>query len=271
MRSIAALRTLFTVALLSVSAFAGIQTKTLEYEHAGTKLVGFLAWDDAKATEKTPQPGVVVCPEWWGNNDYSHERATKLAELGYVALAIDVYGGGKTTKDPKEAQAWSGELYGNAELGRGRVRAGYDALLRQPQVDKTRIAAIGYCMGGTVALELARTGVELRSVVAFHAGKLTSLGKPEDNAKITAMVTVCHGQDDGFVAPEEISGFHAQMKAAKVAYQFLSYSGAVHGFTNKSADSYGIPGLKYDATADALSWEHMKAAFALAFAKVAKR
>lgn len=205
MRSIAALRTLFTVALLSVSAFAGIQTKTLEYEHAGTKLVGFLAWDDAKATEKTPQPGVVVCPEWWGNNDYSHERATKLAELGYVAL------------------------------------------------------------------ELARTGVELRSVVAFHAGKLTSLGKPEDNAKITAMVTVCHGQDDGFVAPEEISGFHAQMKAAKVAYQFLSYSGAVHGFTNKNADSYGIPGLKYDATADALSWEHMKAAFALAFAKVAKR
>ncbi|MBK7874913.1 MAG: dienelactone hydrolase family protein [Planctomycetes bacterium] len=271
MRSRSLLRTIFGVLLLTLPALAGVQTKALEYEHAGTKLVGFLAWDDAKATEKTPQPAVVVCPEWWGCNEYAHERAKKLAELGYVALAIDVYGAGKTTKDPKEATAWSGEVYGNPELGRGRARAGYDALLRQPQVDKTRVAAIGYCMGGTVALELARTGADLRAIVAFHTSKLTSLVKPEDNAKITAMITVCHGQDDAFVNPDEITGFHAEMKAAKRTYQFLSYSGAVHSFTNKSADSFGIPGVAYDATADALSWEHMRAAFALAFVKGAKR
>lgn len=262
---------LLAFVLAAASLHAEVRTQKLEYEHAGTKLVGLLAWDDAVATKEKPRPGVIVCPEWWGNDDYAHSRAKQLAELGYVALAIDVYGDGKTTKDPKVAQAWSGEVYANHELGRARARAGYDALLRQPQVDAKRVGAIGYCMGGTVALELARTGVEIHAVVAFHTSKLTSLGKPEDNARIRASITVCHGQDDAFVTADEINGFHAQMKAAKLTYQFLSYSGAVHSFTNRAADGFGIPGVAYDATADSLSWEHMQTAFRLAFVRLEKR
>lgn len=257
------------VALLPASA--EVRTKVIEYEHGDVVLEGLLAWDDAVATDKTPQPGVVVCPEWWGNNDYSRGRAKQLAELGYVAFAIDVYGKGKLTKDPAQAAAWSGELYGSPEVGRGRAQAGLAVLTSQPQVDKSRLAAIGYCMGGTVALELARTGADLDVVVAFHAGKLTALGDASDNEKIKATVTVCHGLDDAFVSAEELAGFHAQMKAAKLDYQFCAYAGAVHAFTNPNAGAFGIPGVAYNALADRRSWELMKSAFAEAFAKPAKR
>jgi len=213
----------------------------------------------------------VICPEWWGNNDYPRARAEKLAELGYVAFAIDMYGKGKVTRDPAQAQKWSGEFYGSPTLMHERAKAGYDVLVSQAQVDSSRVAAIGYCFGGTVALELARTGVALKSVVAFHAGKLTALGDASDNSKIQATVTVCHGQDDGFVSAEELANFHAQMKAAKVDYQFCAYAGAVHAFTNPGADSFGVPGVAYNAHADHRSWELMKSAFAEAFGSTAKR
>ncbi len=269
------LRTLLSslVALCAavLPAVAEVQTKVIEYKHGEVVLEGLLAWDDARASEKTPQPGVLVCPEWWGNNDYSRGRARQLAELGYVALAIDVYGKGKLTTDPGQASEWAGELYGAPELARGRARAGYALLASQPQVDKSRMAAIGYCMGGTIALELARLGMELKSVVAFHAGKLTAMGDAANNAKIKAVVTICHGQDDAFVTPEELANFHAQMKAAKLDYQFISYSGAVHAFTNPSADKFGVPGVSYNAAADRRSWEHMKSAFAEAFGRPAGR
>lgn len=271
MRAVQSLRVLAVTLIVSSSAAAEVRTKVIEYEHGGVVFEGLLAWDDSKATEKTPQPGVVVCPEWWGNNDYSRGRAKKLAELGYVAFAIDVYGKGKITADPAQAQAWSGELYGSPEVGRGRAAAGLAQLVAQPQVDRTRLAAIGYCMGGTVALELARTGADLDAVVAFHAGKLTALGDASDNAKIKAVVTVCHGQADAFVSEEELDQFHAQMKAADVDYVFVSYSGAVHAFTNPNADGYGVPGVAYHAKADARSWEHMKHAFAEAFLRIDKR
>lgn len=251
--------------VLASSAAAEVKTRVVEYRHDGVVLEGFLAWDEAKASEAKKQPGVIVCPEWWGNNDYPRSRARALAELGYVAFAIDVYGKGKLTSDPKEASAWAGELYGNPALGRARAMAGLAQLTAQPQVDATRLAAIGYCMGGTVALELARTGADLDSVVAFHAGKLTALGDAADNAKIKAKLTVCHGLADTFVSDEELASFHAQMKAAKVGYQFLAYSGAAHAFTNPNADRAGIPGVAYDELADERSWEHMKLALAEAF------
>lgn len=251
-------------------AGAEVRTKSIEYEHGGVKLEGFLAWDDARMAENS-QPGVLVCPEWWGNNDYAQYRARKVAELGYVAFVIDLYGKGKVTTDPKVAQEWSGTVYADVETARARARAGYGVLANQPQVDEKRIAAIGYCMGGTVALELARTGASLRAVVAFHTSKLTSLGKPEDDARITASVTVCHGQDDAFVPAEELARFHAAMKAAKVDYQFLSYAKAVHSFTNRGADAFGIPGVAYEATADHRSWEHMKLALAEAFVVTQKQ
>jgi dienelactone hydrolase len=248
------------------SATAELRTRVVEYEHEGVVLEGFLAFDDAQASEQKKQPGVLVCPEWWGNNDYPRARAKKLAELGYVAFAIDVYGKGKVTSDPKQAAAWAGELSAKPELGRGRAKAGLAQLVRQPEVDASRLAVIGYCMGGTVALELARTGADLDCVVAFHASKLSALGDAADNAKIKASLTICHGLADTFVSAEDLAGFHAQMKAAKVTYQFLAYSGAVHAFTNPDADKAGLPGVAYDQLADRRSWEHMKLALAEAFA-----
>jgi dienelactone hydrolase len=254
---------------LCAAAHAGVQTKTVEYKHGDVVLEGFLAWDDARATPQKPAPGVVVCPEWWGNNEYARGRARQLAELGYVALSIDMYGKGKVTTDAKEAQQWSAAVYGDLAQGRERVQLGLAQLVAQPMVDKARVAAIGYCMGGTVALELARTGADLRAVVAFHASLLSVRGSEAEalaeNKRIRGTLTVCHGQDDGFVAPDELAKFHAQMKAAGVDYQFLSYAGAVHGFTNKGADAYKIPGLAYNAKADARSWEALKAALAEAF------
>ena len=269
-----AARCLVLPLFLSISAAAAraeVKTKAVPYEHGGGKFTGFLAWDDAKTSDKTPQPGVLVFPEWWGNNDYAHTRARQLAELGYVALAVDMYGEGRVTKDPAQAQKWSGELYGDVNLLRARAQAGMAQLVAQAQVDRARIAAIGYCFGGTVALELARTGADLCAVVAFHAGKLGSLGKPEDSARITAAVTICHGQNDDFVSKDDIAAFHAQMKGSKHPYQFLSYSGAVHAFTNREADSFKIPGVAYDATADHRSWGHMRQALEDAFVVLRKR
>jgi dienelactone hydrolase len=252
-------------------ATAEVQTKVIEYKHGEVVLEGLLAWDDAVASEKTPQPGIVVCPEWWGNNDYARGRAKKLAELGFVAFSIDVYGKGKLTTDAGQASKWAGELYGSVELMRGRAKAGLEVLTSQVQVDKTRLAAIGYCMGGTVALELARTGADLDAVVAFHAGKLTALGEAQTNARIKGAVLACHGQADTFVSADELRAFHEQMSDAKLYYQFVSYPGAVHAFTNPNAGKFGVPGVDYNEAADRRSWEHMKAWFADAFARPARR
>jgi dienelactone hydrolase len=256
------------VVLLARSGVAGIKTQVVEYKHGETTLVGYLAYDDAVATEKTPRPGVVVCPEWWGNDDYAHKRAEELAKAGYVAFSIDMYGkaeggGAKTTKDPQQAGKWAGEVNGDAKVLRGRAMAGYNALAGQKMVDKTKMAAIGYCMGGTVALELARAGADLDAVVAFHASRIAA-ADPADNKKLKdngTTVLICHGQDDTFVKSEEITKFHQQMKDAKVDYEFVSYAGAVHSFTNPGADAHGMDGVKYDEKADKRSWDRMLALF----------
>ena len=260
----------FVTLLADSPALAGVQSKLVEYKHGEVVLEGYLAWDDG-ASETDKRPGIVVCPEWWGNNEYARGRAEKLASLGYVALAIDLYGKGKLTTDAKQASAWSGELYGDPALMRARARAGLDQLLAQPMVDGTRLAAIGYCFGGTVALELARTGADLDAVVAFHAGKLSSLGEPQDNARIKGAVLACHGQADAFVPDEELARFHDQMKSAEVYYQFVSYPGAVHAFTTPAADAAGIKGVAYDARADEHSWATMRCFFDLAFGATSAR
>jgi dienelactone hydrolase len=261
---------IFAVVLgaITASASAEIKTQTVEYKSGDTTLVGFLAYDDAAATEKSPRPGVVVCPEWWGNDEYAHSRARQLAELGYVAFSVDVYGKGadgkaKTTSDPKEAGKWSGEVSSDPKLLRARVMAGYDTLAAQKMVDKSHMAAIGYCMGGTVALELARAGAKLDAVVTFHASRIAAKD-PSDNdvLKRNGMtVLICNGQDDGFTTKEEIAKFHQQMKDAGVDYEFDSYSGAVHSFTNPNADSHHMDGVKYNEKADKRSWERMKSLF----------
>jgi len=269
------MRTIFfsLVASLSVSAgaLADIKEKTVEYQHGGTTFVGFLAWDDTKATESKPQPGVVVCPEWWGNNEYTHSRARQLAALGYVAFAIDMYGkdtsgSAKVTTDPNQASEWMTATTKDNAVLRGRAQAGLKALTDQKIVDATRVAVIGYCMGGTVAMELARTGADLKAVVAFHASRV-SAQDAADNKKIKATVLVCHGQDDAFVQPGELDAFHKQMKDAGIDYEVDAYAGAVHAFTNKDADTFNIPGVKYNAKADHRSWERMKSLFAEVFAR----
>lgn len=267
---------LLAIALCAAPAAAEIKLVTVSYKDGDDMLEGYLAYDDALASAKKPAPGIVVCPEWWGTNEYPKERAKQLAALGYVAFAIDMYGldpSGKiiTTTDADVAKKLSGAVMGDVQYVRKRVKAGYDELAKRPEVDKKHMAVIGYCMGGTVALELARSGAPLDAVVTFHAGMLSARGDDKtalaDNQKIKGHLVVCQGLDDGFVPPAEIAKFHEQMKAAKVDYEFVGYSGAVHAFTNPKADGYGIPGVAYDAKADARSWSLLKSTLAEAFAK----
>ena len=256
---------------LAAVATAEVKLVPIEYQHAGTTLEGYLAFDDALVSAKKPAPGIVVCPEWWGTNDYPKERAKQLAALGYVAFAIDMYGKGVVADTADMAQKLDEAVMGDVEYLRGRVKAGYDVLAARPEVDKQHMAVIGYCMGGTVALELARSGAALEVVVTFHAGQLSARGDEKvalaDNQKIKGHLVVCQGLDDGFVSAAEIAKFHAQMKAAKVDYEFVGYSGAVHAFTNPKADSYGIKGVAYDEKADKRSWDLLKTTLTEAFGK----
>jgi dienelactone hydrolase len=260
----------------AVPASAEVKLVSVQYKHGDDMLEGYLAFDDAKVSAKQPAPGVIVCPEWWGTNEYPKQRAKQLAGLGYVAFAIDMYGldaTGKpvTTDDPNVAKTLSGAVMGDVQYVRARAKAGYDALVARPEVDKKHVAVIGYCMGGAVALELARSGASLEAVITFHASQLSARGDDKtalaDNQKIHAFVTICHGLDDGFVPAADVEKFHAQMKAAKVDYQFVGYVGAVHAFTNPEADKYKIPGVAYNAKADARSWELMKSALHEAFTR----
>ncbi|HMN40258.1 MAG TPA: dienelactone hydrolase family protein [Phycisphaerales bacterium] len=247
-------------ATVSTAAMAEIKVERIEYTHGAAKLEGVLAYDDAmKPGEK--RPGVLVCHEWWGNNEYSESRAKQLAQLGYVAFALDMYGKGKATKDPRQASEWMGELMSDQKHMRDRAEAGLAVLADNPRTDSANLAVVGYCMGGTVALELARSGARhtehLKAVVPFHASTLKA-ANPADNANIKGTVLVCHGQDDTFVKPEQIAGFHEQMTGAGIDYFFISFAHAVHAFTNPDADKAGVPGVRYNEKADKRSWAAMK-------------
>lgn len=240
-------------ALLAVSADAKIITQAVTYEHAGVQMVGYLAYDDARREKR---PGVLVVPEWWGLNDYVKKRARDLAELGYVALAVDLYGGGRTTTQTEEAARLSGELYDDLEKLRGRARAGYAWLAAHERVDPKRIAAIGYCFGGMTVCQMAYSGLELAGVVSFHG----SLRPPEqaDMGRIKARLLICHGADDPLIPAEQIEAFLAGLRKAGADWQMISYGGAEHCFTNPGAGAVNIPGVRYDERADRRSWQHMR-------------
>lgn len=238
-----------------------IKTETVTYEAGGATMRGYLAYD---ANAKGRRPGVLVCHEWWGNNEYAARRCRDLAALGYVAFALDMYGDGKTTTSAEQASAWSQELYRKPAVAMERVQQGYLALAERPEVDSTRMAAIGYCMGGTVALAAGRSGVgrdNLRAIVCFHTSHLTA-NNPEENKRIKGEVLVCHGEADTFVPAEMLKNFEAEMKLAGVKYRIERYPGAVHAFTNPDADSYKLPGVSYNRAADGGSWRAMRALFA---------
>jgi dienelactone hydrolase len=245
-------------ASVAAPASAAVQTKTVEYEFDGVKLKGFLAWDDAA---KGKQPGVLVFPEWWGLNDYAKERAKQLAGLGYVAFAADLYGEGKVIDiaHPEDAGKMAGALRMNAKTWRGRAEAALKQLTSLENVDSSKVAAIGYCLGGSTALQLAYTGANIRAVVTFHAG-LASPAKGEGE-KIKAKFLVCHGAADKFIPEKAIADFKESLKDAHVPLDFVAYPDVVHSFTVPTADKVGNPGMKYDQKADEDSWKRMKELF----------
>ncbi|MEW4488592.1 dienelactone hydrolase family protein [Thalassoglobus sp. JC818] len=238
-------------AVLGSTLNAEVQTRRIAYEENGAQLEGVLAWDDSSDAAR---PGVLVVHEWWGLNDYAENRARQLAELGYIAFALDMYGKGQVTQHPQQAGEWSSQIRANSEAWRSRANAGLDILKAQPMVDQSKIAAIGYCFGGSTVLQLAYADAPVRGVVSFHG----ALVPPSESDTIDASVLVCHGASDSFVPPESVQGFEAAMQKVNADYQLISYGGARHGFTNPNAGSFGIENLKYDALADSRSWDQMQ-------------
>lgn len=261
------MRTLWNSALLFAlsigAAQAAIVAKELDYVVDGVTMQGYLAYDDAI---KGQRPGVLVVHEWWGHDDYARKRARMLAELGYTALALDMYGEGKHVHHPNDANKLSSELTANHAVVKARFQAAFDALQKQPTVDPKRIAAIGYCMGGSVVLEMARSGMPLAGVVSFHGNLATA--NPAQAGGIKGGVLVLTGADDPFVPAEQVTQFKQEMDAAKVDYQLIAYPGAKHSFTNPEADKRGkefnIP-LAYNAEADKASWQEMQNFFGKIF------
>ena len=245
------------VLLIAGYASAAVKTQTVDYKVGDTDFRGFLAYDDA-ATGK--HPGVLIAPEWWGLNDYARMRAEQLAAMGYVAFAMDPYGGGKTAQDPKEAGTLAGALRaGDRKELRERTQAALEVLKKNEHVDTSRVAAIGYCFGGTAVLELARSGADVAGVVSFHGGLSTA--HPEEAKNIKGKVLVCHGGDDAFEPAAEVEAFQKEMRDGKVDWQMNIYGGAVHAFTNPKADQAGMKGVAYNASADRRSWQAMQAFF----------
>lgn len=251
-----ALLPLAALAALTGSSLAAVQTAIVEYTDGDTKLEGFVAYDDAKTG---PLPGVLVIHDWTGLGDYVKKRATMLAELGYIAFAADVYGKGIRPTDPKDCAAEAGKYKGNLPLLRQRVTLGYDQLLKRPNLDAQKTAAIGYCFGGTSVLELARSGSPVKGVVSFHGNLATSL--PAKEGEVKAKVLVCHGADDPYVKPPEQEAFKEEMLKAKVNYEFISYPNSVHSFTKPAAGNDNSKGQAYNEAADKKSWEDMKSFF----------
>jgi dienelactone hydrolase len=237
-------------------ADAKIVEKSVQYTTQGVTMKGTLIYDDAI---KDKRPGVLVVHEWWGANEYSKSRARMLAKLGYRALAVDMYGDGKQASTPEEATALSSAVMKDFEAGKKRFLAAYDFLKSQPNVDPEQIAAVGYCFGGGVVLNMARQGADLKGVVSFH-GNLAPI-QPAQKGGVKAKLLVLHGADDHFISSEQIRAFHQEMTDAQVDYKFVDYPGAVHAFSNPEATALGkkfnIP-IAYNESADKKSWKEME-------------
>ncbi len=241
--------------MLAVKTNAAIRSETVEYKQGDATLEGYLAYDDAI---KGARPGVLVVHEWWGINDYIRKRTEQLAALGYTAFAADIYGKGNRAKTREEAMALAGKFRSGNDrtLLRARANAALDVLKKNPMVDPKRIAAIGYCFGGTAALELARSGADVAGVVSFHGGLATP--NPDDAKNVKAKVLVLTGADDPSVKPEQVMAFEDEMRKAGVDWYLVSYSNAVHGFTNPDNGTDNSRGAAYNEKADKRSWEAMK-------------
>lgn len=244
-------------------AHAEIQTQKLTYQaDDGTVLHGYYAYDDSLTG---PRPGVVVVHEWWGLNSYAQKRARDLAALGYSALAIDMYGEGQHTEHPTEAMAFMQAALADAPRAQQRFMAGVRELQKQPHTEADKIAAIGYCFGGKVVLDMARQGAPLAAVVSFHGALATQT--PAQPGSVKAKVLVLNGEDDSMISAQQIADFKAEMQQANAAYSFINLPDAKHGFSNPDADQHQAQGLDvaYNAKADQLSWQKMKALLSTVF------
>jgi dienelactone hydrolase len=228
------------------------ETREIEYDADGMRAVGYLALPAGGDR----RPGVLVCHEGPGIDDHAKGRARRIAdELGFVAFALDYIGDGKRIADMQEMMGKLGALMTDPSKTRRIGQAGLDILTAQDRVDTSRLAAIGYCFGGTMSLELARGGAPLRAVVGFHSGLGTS--RPGDAANITAKVLVCIGADDPMIPAEQRLAFETEMREGGVDWRMNLYGGAAHSFTNPAAGSMGMPGVAYHEPTDRRSWAAM--------------
>ena len=236
-----------------------INTENKHYSVDDIDFNGYLAWDDSVSEAR---PGVLVFPEWWGLNSYIKKRTEQIAELGYLALGVDMYGNGRTVHTPEEAGKLMNSVLGDKQAIKARVKCVYNALKQHYLSDSNKIGAIGYCFGGALVLNMARMGMELRAVASFH-GALDSFFSPSPG-DVKAKVLVCHGEADEFISKESVEQFKSEMDMAEADYEFISYQGAFHGFSNPAADERGrkfnIP-LSYNENADRNSWNSMKDLF----------
>ncbi len=237
-----------------VAAFK-LKGTEVAYATDSTNLNGYIAYDENK---KGKRPGILIVHEWWGHNDYVRERADMLAELGYTAFAVDMYGDGKQASHPDDAGKFAMSVMSNLPEASARFNAAMELLKEQESVDKEKVAAIGYCFGGSVVLTMANSGADLDAVAAFHSGVALPVMPNQD---LKARVLVCNGADDPFVSQESVTAFKTAMDSIGATYEYIAYPGVVHSFTSKEADAngekFGMP-LAYDADADQKSWESLQ-------------
>ena len=237
-----------------------LKTEVFKYKHGQTELEGYLAYDHSTYHKR---PGILVSHAWFGQTPQVRRRVVQLAQLGYVGFALDMYGGGRLAKDAEEAAKLSEPFRQDRELMRERAKAGLDALRACRMADSRSVAAVGYCFGGTVALEMARGGSDVSGVVAFHAALDTP--RPKETRSLRAKVLALHAAEDPSVPPEQVRAFQEEMISAKADWQLVIYGGATHGFTNPDAGSDKSTGAAYNEAADKRSWQAMRTFFAELF------
>ena len=254
--NIARMFLLVSISVSSSNLFADLISKQIEYQSNGVSLKGYLSYQDDGEIKK---PAVLVVHEWWGHNEYARRRADMLAKLGYVAFALDMYGDGKVADHPDDAKKFMQEALGDQVALTARFLSALDYVRQQDGVDETKSAAIGYCFGGGVVLNMARKGIDLDAVVSFHGSLATKT--PAEKGQVLAKVLVFHGGNDAFISEQQVESFRGEMAAAEVTHEVVVYDGVDHSFTNPDADmfaeKYSMP-LSYDQEADNDSWMQMK-------------
>lgn len=247
------------IALLTFQVQAEIISKEISYQQGDTVMKGLVAYDDSIEGKR---PGILVVHEWWGHNDYARKRARMLAKLGYTALAVDMYGEGKTANHPEDAGKFAGAVGGNLPLAKARFDSALENLKQQSNVDPDKLAAVGYCFGGGIVINMARMGTELDGVVSFHGSIATKT--PAKEGDIKTRIRAYNGAADPFVTAEQIKAFEVEMNNAGADYKFINYPDAKHSFTNPGADEVGkkfkLP-LAYNKKADEDSWRSMQEFF----------